>query len=55
MGLRYPRRRGALGNGKDDGEEKAKIEIAQKMKAKGMDVDTIIEITGLKKEEIEKL
>lgn len=47
--------RSAIQNAKDDGEEKAKIEIAQKMKAKGMDVDTIIEITGLTKEEIEKL
>lgn len=47
--------RSAIQNAKDDGEEKAKIEIAKKMKTKGMDVDTIIEITGLSKEEIEKI
>ena len=55
--------RSALRNAKDDGIEEGrkegkiegKIEIAKKMKTKGMDVDTIIEITGLSKEEIEKL
>ena len=38
-----------------DGEKKKSIEIAKKMKSKKMDIDDIIEITGLKKEEIEKL
>ena len=38
-----------------DGEKKKSIEIAKKLKSKKMDIDDIIEITGLKKEEIEKL
>ena len=38
-----------------DGEKKKSIEIAKKMKSKKIDIDDIIEITGLKKEEIEKL
>ena len=47
--------RSALGHAKDEGIEEAKTEIAKKMKNKGIDLDIIIEMTGLTKEEIEKL
>ena len=38
-----------------EGKRKEKLEIAKKMKAKKTDIDYIVEITGLTKEEIEKL
>ena len=38
-----------------DGEKKKSIEIAKKMKSKKIDIEDIVEITGLTKEEIEKL
>ena len=38
-----------------DGEKKKSIEIAKKMKEEKMDISIISKITGLKKEEIEKL
>ena len=38
-----------------EGKKERSIEIAKKMKSKKMDIDDIIEITGLTKEEIEKL
>lgn len=41
--------------GKEEGIKQEKIETAKKMKAKNMDINTIIEITELTKEEIEKL
>ena len=41
--------------GKAEGIKQEKIETAKKMKEKKMDVKEIIEITGLTKEEIEKL
>ena len=34
---------------------KSKLEIAKNLKQKGMDIDTIAEVTGVSKEEIEKL
>ena len=34
------------------GENKSKIEIAKKMKEKGMDISTIVELTGLTEEQI---
>ena len=37
------------------GIAESKLEIAKKLKAKGMDISDISEITGLSKEEIEKL
>lgn len=46
---------GSYDEGVKTGEDRKAIQIAQKMKAKGMDVATIIEMTGLKKEEIEKI
>lgn len=42
----------ALRKGIAEGEKKAKLETAKKMLEKGMDIDTIIEVTGLSKEEI---
>ena len=36
-------------------KEKEKLEIAKKMKEENMDISTISKITGLTKEEIEKL
>ncbi len=44
-----------LAVGKQAGLEEKAIQIAKKMKAAGMDADTIHEMTGLEKEEIEKL
>lgn len=41
--------------GIQQGEKKAKMETAKKMLEKGIEIDTIIEITGLNKEEIMKL
>ena len=38
-----------------EGEKKKSIEIAKKMKDKKTDIDYIVEITGLTKEEIKKL
>ena len=38
-----------------EGKKERSIEIAKKMKAKKTDIDYIVEITGLTKEEIEKL
>ena len=38
-----------------EGKRKEKLEIAKKMKAKKTDIDYIVEITGLTKEEIERL
>ncbi len=41
--------------GKIEGKLEDKIEVSMKMLEKGYDIDTIAEITGLSKEEIEKL
>ena len=38
-----------------DGKKEEKIEIAKKMKQKNIPIDEIAELTGLSKEEIEKL
>ena len=38
-----------------EGEKKAKIETAKKMLKKGINIDIIIEITEMNKEEIMKL
>ena len=45
----------ARDEGKSEGIIQDKIEIAKKMLAKEMDIALIIELTGLTKEEIEKL
>ena len=41
--------------GRTEGKTEAKNEIAKKMKAKNMSIEEIVELTGLTKEEIEKL
>jgi predicted transposase/invertase (TIGR01784 family) len=41
--------------GEQRGEQRKAVDVAGKLKRKGMDVDTIAEITGLSNEEIEKL
>lgn len=45
----------AIAKAKREGVKQGIIEIAKKMKAKGFNIDEISEITGLSKEEIEKL
>ena len=42
-------------DGKLEGQQEKAEKIAKKLKDKGMDIDEIIEITGLSREEIEKL
>jgi predicted transposase YdaD len=41
--------------GREEGEKKKALDVAKRAKAKGMDIIDIIELTGLSKEEIEKL
>jgi predicted transposase/invertase (TIGR01784 family) len=41
--------------GEEIGEKKAKIETAKNMLKKGFEIDVIVEITGLKRKEIEQL
>ena len=48
-------RQGIEEAGFDKGVKESKIEITKKLKAKNMKIDEISEITGLTKEEIEKL
>ena len=47
--------RSALGHAEEAGIEKAKIEIAKKMKAEKIDLEIIMKITELTKEEIERI
>lgn len=42
-------------HGREEGREVEKIQIAKKMLEKHIDIDTIIEVTGLTKEKIENL
>ncbi len=41
--------------GKESGRKETKIEDAKRMKENGIKIELIIKITGLSKEEIEKL
>lgn len=41
--------------GEKRGEKKGKIETAKNMLKKGFEIDTIVELTGLKRKDIEKL
>ncbi|MDO5306057.1 MAG: hypothetical protein Q4E87_10830 [bacterium] len=41
--------------GRSEGRAEEKIDVAKKMLEKNMDISLIIEVTGLTKEEIEKL
>ena len=52
--IAYARKEG-IGIGLEIGCEKKACEIAQKMIAKGLDVDTIADLTGLTKEVVAKL
>jgi predicted transposase/invertase (TIGR01784 family) len=47
--------KGVINTAFDDGKLERSIEIAIKLKAKGMEIDFISETTGLTKEEIERL
>ena len=47
--------RNAEAKGREEGKKSEKTKIAQKMKQKGKDIQTIMELTELSKEEIEKL
>ena len=44
-----------LDNGKEEGIKENNIEVAKKMKEEKIDLEIICKITGLTKEEIEKL
>ena len=44
-----------IAEGKSEGRAEEKIDVAKKMLAEKMDINLIIKITGLTKEEIEKL
>ena len=44
-----------IGIGREEGREEKAYEIARKMITKGLDVDTIADLTGLTKEEVAKL
>ena len=46
---------GSYKDGVKEGEQQKAVQIAKKLKAIGMDKKTIHEMTGLEKEEIEKL
>ena len=48
-------RKYAMTAARDQGRIEEKIEVAKKMLAENMDINLIIKITGLTKEEIEKL
>ncbi len=50
----YSKREG-IKEGVTEGRKKERIENAKKMKEKNIPIETIVEITGLTKEEIEKL
>lgn len=48
-------RKFAMTVARDQGRAEEKIDVAKKMLAENMDINLIIKITGLTKEEIEKL
>ena len=45
----------ARNQGREEGKSEEKIDVAKKMLEKNIDISLIIEVTGLTKEEIEKL
>ena len=49
------RDREKLEQGREEGREEERLEIAKNMKAIGIDIDTIIKATGLNKEQILKI
>lgn len=44
-----------IGNARKEGERKKQLEVAKKMKEENLPIKLIVKITGLNKEEIEKL
>jgi len=54
-GSRSEGRLEGIEEGKQQGKQQEKINIARKLKQKGTDLDTITEVTGLSRKEIEKL
>ena len=50
--LLYEARRDGLAEGQAEGEKKAKLETAKKMLEEGIELELVIKITGLEKEEI---
>ena len=44
-----------IGHARRQGKKETQLEVAKKMKEKKIDTDTIAEVTGLSREEIEKL
>ena len=44
-----------LNGARREGKRETQLEVAKKMKEKNIDINLIIEITGLTKEEVEKL
>ncbi len=54
LGLKAGKKEGRE-EGREEGKKKGKIEVAKNLKRLGISTDSIIEATGLKKEEIEKL
>jgi len=53
--IRNSYRKQALREGEEKGMKQNKIETAKRMLSKGIELEDIIDITGLSKEEIEKL
>ena len=53
--LEYVGRTKGLEEGRAEGESSKAKQIAKKMKAKNMPIEEIVELTGLTKEEVEKL
>ena len=53
-GLRHAREDG-LKEGIEQGLKQGKLLVAKNMKSEGIDIDTIMKITGLSEEEIEKI
>jgi predicted transposase/invertase (TIGR01784 family) len=45
----------ALNKAKEEGREQGKIEVAKNLLSMGMDTLTVIKVTGLSKEDIEKI
>ena len=49
------RRNGELAAARNDGRAEAQTEMARKLKALGIDIDTIVQATGLDRETVESL
>lgn len=49
------RRNGELAAARSDGRAEAEVEMAKKLKVLGIDINTIVQATGLNREAVEKL